>query len=112
LTISVPKEYLSDEIGATYPEDYLETTREITGSVGLYLRKEDVQYFTQGFDGTTKELVVNFGDTAGFMMDLVMKKAQIQVPEISQDGAAQTMSMSYKALGSDSGENSLQIVLR
>ena len=111
LTISVPKTYLNDEIGTDFPENFVEDVRDINGSIGLYLRKADVQYFTQGFDGTQKELTISFGDTAGYRMDLVMPKAQIQVPEISQDGAAQTMSVTFKALGTV-GEDSLGIILR
>ena len=111
LTVSVPKTYLSDEIGNDFSSDFIEDVRDINSSIGLYLRKADVQYFKQGFDGTTKELIINFGDTAGSIMDIIGKKVQIQVPEISQDGAAQTMSIGTKFLGTF-GEDSLQIVLR
>ena len=111
LTVSVPKTYINDEVGTDFPEAYIEDVRDINGSIGLYLRKTDVKYFTEGFAGTTKDLTISFGDTAGYRMDLVMPKAQIQVPEISQDGAAQTMSVNFKALGKN-GEDSLGIVLR
>ena len=111
LTVSVPKTYLNDELGTEFPENFVEDVRDINGSLGLYLRNADVQYFTQGFAGTTKELVISFGDTDGYRMDLVMPKAKIQVPEISQDGAAQAMSVAFKALGTNGGD-SLNIVLR
>jgi hypothetical protein len=111
LTISAPKTYITDEIGTSYPEAYMEDKRSITGSLGLYLRKADVQYFSQGFAGTTKELAIKFGDTQGYIMSLVMPRAQIEVPEISQDGAAQAMAINYKAMGQN-GEDSLDIVLR
>ena len=111
MTISVPKQYLTDELGTSYPEDFVEDVRNITSSLNLYNRKSDTQYFTQGFAGTQKEIILNLGDTQGYIMDLVGKKVQIQVPEISADGPATAMAISLRYLGTDS-EDSLQLVCR
>lgn len=111
ITISVPKNYLVDEIGTSYPEDFLEDKRDISGTLNLYFRKADAQYFQQGMSGTTKSLLITFGDTAGYIMDMYLKKAQIHVPELSVDGSAMQIAIGFKALGTN-GEDSLQIVLR
>lgn len=109
LTIGTPKQYLTDEIGTTYPEDYLENVRAIASTLNLYFRKADAKYFKDGYAGNDVPVRLSFGDTAGYMMNIYMKRVKLTVPEINFAPPAIELNMGMTALGT-AGEDSLEIV--
>jgi len=108
LTISCPKQYITDEVGTVFPQDFMEDTREITSTLGLYFRQEDAKYFRDGFDGSEIPIKLTFGDTAGYKMEIYMKKCKLQVPTINPAAPAMELQIPMKALGT-SGEDSLEL---
>jgi len=110
LNIGTPKQYLTDEIGTTFPEDYLENVRDINTTLSLYFRKQQAKYFKDGYDGNEIPITVVFGDTGGAKMGLYMKRCKAQVPEINFTPPAVNLDIPAKALGTV-GEDSLEIVM-
>lgn len=111
LVFAVPKKYIDDEIGAAYPEDYLEDKREITSNFGLYFKKADAKYFADGFEGNEVPVLVTFGDTVGSIIDIYLKRCKLTVPTINFNAPAVELTMPIKALGT-AGEDSAEIVIR
>lgn len=107
-TFSVPKLYLTDEVGTTEPEEYVEDQREVSSDLNVYFRKEDAKYFTLGFQGNESAIALNFGAITGRHMDVFMKRTKIQTPEIAGDGPTLALSMGLTALGT-AGEDSVEI---
>jgi hypothetical protein len=110
LSIRAPKKYLADEIGTDYAEDYLEDKREITSTLKLYFKKADAKYFASGMASEDYTMHVQFGDTAGYMMDLFFPKAFLEVPTVEFNAPALELSVPMKALGT-AGEDSCEIVV-
>ena len=108
LTISAPKEYVTDEVGTTYPDKYLENIREIIATLNLYFRDEDAKYFAEGYAGNEVAINLGFGDTDGSRMFLYMKKGKLSVPTINFESPAVPITIPMKALGTV-GEDSLEI---
>lgn len=111
LAIKVPKKYMEDEIGTDYPEDFLEDKRDISSTLSLYFRKADAKYFTDGYNGEEVPVQITFGDTAGSILDLYMKRCKLTVPTINFASPAVELSIPIKALGTV-GEDSLEIIVR
>lgn len=112
LSIGTPKQYITDEIGSTYPEDFLENTRDINISpMSIYFRKADAKYFKDGFDGNEIPVCFSFGEGAGSIMDVNMKRMKLKVPEVNFNPPAVELNMTATALGTI-GEDSLEIVFR
>lgn len=111
LAVKVPKKYLEDEIGNEYPIDYLEDKRDISSTMGLYFRKADAKYFTDGFAGEEVPVQITFGNVAGSIVDIYMKRCKLTVPTINYASPAVELSIPIKALGTV-GEDSLEIVIR
>jgi hypothetical protein len=110
LAVKVPKKYLSDEIGTDYAEDYLEDRREITSQLKLYFKKADAAYFADGMASDENTMHIQFGDTAGYMMDLFFPRAFLEVPTVEVNAPALELSIPMKALGT-SGEDSMEIMM-
>ena len=111
LSFKTPKKYLEDEIGTDYPEDFMEDKRDITSTLSLYFRKADAKYFTDGFAGEEVPVLVTFGDTAGSILDVYMKRCKLTVPTINYASPAVELSIPIKALGIV-GEDSAEITVR
>lgn len=109
-TFNVPKVYITDEVGTTYPEDYMEDVRDITATLNLYFREADAKYFKEGYDGNEVTFWARFGNTAGRRLEIYMPKCKLQVPTMEFTAPAVNLSMPLKALG-DSGEDSCEVVL-
>jgi len=109
-TFSVPKQYVADEVGTDFPEDYLENVREITSTLSVYFTKDNAKYFTDGFDGTESPVLVVLGDTQGDKMEIYMKKCALEVPTVTFAAPAVELSIPLKALGTF-GEDSCDVVL-
>ena len=109
LTISVPKQYVTDEVGTTFPEDYMEQVRDISSTLDLYFRDTDFTYFKDGYDGNAVELFLKFGDSEGGMLGMFMKNVSLTVPSVGFSAPAVNLSIPMKALGTV-GEDSLEII--
>jgi hypothetical protein len=108
LTVSCPKQYITDEVGTIFPQDYMEDVREITSTLGLYFRESDAKFFRDGYDGNEIPIKLTFGNTAGYKMELFMKKCRLQVPTINPAAPAMELQIPMKALGT-TGEDSLEV---
>jgi len=111
LTVKTPKKYLDDEVGIDYPEDFLEDKRDITSTLGLYFRKADAKYFTDGMQGDEAEVLFAFGDTAGSIVEVYLKRCQLTVPAVNFASPAVELNIPIKALGTV-GEDSVEITVR
>jgi hypothetical protein len=112
LNVNAPKQYITDEVGTEYPEDFLEDVREITSDIGLYFRKADVKYFQDGFANTEESTVlVTCGQTAGNIFEAYMKRTKLKVPTIEIASPAVELKINMKALGTN-GEDSLELYFR
>lgn len=102
-------QYLVDEITTTsYPEAYVEVSRSINGSLSLYFRENDLQYFYDGYNSNQINLEMVVGDTAGSIMTIDFDQAELNVPEIAEADPTIALNMTFLALGS-SGEDSYSV---
>lgn len=111
LTVSAPKDYLLDEVGTEYPEEYVENVRSITADFNLYCKKETVKYIYDGYEGNEFALNITLGDTAKSILELYFPRCRTSAPEIGNDGAVMTLSMNMTALGT-TGEDSCEMIVR
>ena len=111
IAFKTPKKYIEDEIGTTYPEDFMEDKRDITSTLSLYFRKNDAKYFTEGYAGTEVPVLVTFGDTPGSIVDVYLPRCKLTVPTINYASPAVELSIPIKALGTV-GEDSAEIIVR
>lgn len=112
LTIECSKKYITDEIGTTYPQGYLEEQRNITSTLGMYFRKAYAQYFTDGYAaGNEVPVLLTFGNAAGKYFEVYMKRCKLEVPTVSISAPAVELSIPLKALGTD-GEDSCELYFR
>ena len=112
-TFDVPKQYIVDEVGTTYPEGYVEDVRGISADLNIYFRKSDAKYFTLGLNSYEVPIALIFGATATASsvrgMDVYLKRCKLKTPEISGDGPTLALSMGLTALGTV-GEDSAELV--
>jgi hypothetical protein len=109
LTLNDAASFIEDEITTEgHPTDYLETERDLRGSIDLYFRKADLAYFRDGFEDTELDVSINFGNTAGAQAVLNMPQTSIEVPTVSTNAPAINLSIGIMALGS-SGEDSCSL---
>lgn len=108
LTFSTPKEYLTDEVGTDFAQDFLENTRSITSTLNLYFKKTDAEYFKDGYDGNNKAILIRFGSEEGARMEVWMKRCRLEVPVVNFAAPAVELNIPLKALGTD-GEDSCEI---
>ena len=106
----VPKEYVTDEVGTTYPSDYIENVRNITADLDLYFREANAAYFKEGFEGTNVTFWARFGGNAGRRMEIYMPSCSLEVPTINFTAPAINLAIPLKALGV-LGEDSCQVIL-
>lgn len=108
LNINCTKQFITDEIGVTYPEDFIPIKRDLTSTANIYFRPVDAKYFRDGYDSTTYGVTYTFGDTEGKKMLIHMPRASFDVPTIAGNPPAVELSMPMKFLGT-SGEDSLEL---
>lgn len=112
-TFDVPKQYIVDEVGTTYPEGYVEDVRTISADLNIYFRKTDAKYFTLGLNSYEVPIALIFGAAATAAdvrgMDVYLKRCKLKTPEISGDGPTLALSMGLTALGTV-GEDSAELV--
>jgi len=106
LSIGSPVVYQVDEITeAGYPEDYVEDTRNITGTISMLFRSDDLGLFRKGYNNVTNQVVVTIGDTPGSQFEITLPKSQLDVPAVASSKPTLDLSMGLTALGT-SGEDS------
>lgn len=110
LSVSTPKQYISDEVGTTYPEDYMEQVRDISSNLDIYFREDDFNYFKDGYDGNSVAVLIVFGTVQGKKLGAFMRNCSITVPTVGFSAPAVNLSMPIKALG-ENGEDSLELTL-
>lgn len=111
LSFKTPKKYMEDEIGTDYPEDFLEDKRDISSTLSLYFRKADAKYFTEGYNGEEVPVQITFGENAGSILEIYLKRCKLTVPTINFASPAIELSIPIKALGTV-GEDSAEIIVR
>ena len=120
ITFSTPKNYITDEIGVTHPEGFVEDVRNITSNMNVYFRKDDAKYFELGSLGNTFKLYFLFGNMGvnvdGLNHDTERKlaislpKTRSDTPTINISGATVSLAMPTTCLGTN-GEDSCDIVM-
>lgn len=110
-TVSAPKNYLVDEIGTAYPEEYVEDVRKVTADFNLYCKPATVKYIRDGYEANEFVFNATLGDTEGSIMEIYNARCRTTAPEIGVDGPTMTLSMTMTALGT-LGEDSCDIVFR
>lgn len=111
LTVSAPKNYLLDEVGTEYPEEYVEDVRSITADFNLYCKPATVRYIYDGYEGNEFKMNITLGTTVGDILEIYLLRCRTSAPEIGDDGPVMTLSMNMTALGT-SGEDSLEFIVR
>ncbi len=107
VTITDDVQYLEDEISTDdYPTEYVESTRQVGGSLEVYFRQDDLVYFQAGRSGTEQAVALVCGDTAGSRVRVEMPRARLAVPDIQEADPTVALQMPLKALGTD-GEDSI-----
>ena len=114
VTIGTPVQYLENELTTDgYPVDYVPGRRDVSGTLNINFRREDVKYFETARTGTQRvATLVTVGTVAGDIAKLSLPTTQLEVPSTSTDGDILSMSMGIKGLGSGTGENSATITFQ
>lgn len=108
ITFNVPKQFITDEVGTTFPEDYVEDVRDITMNVNNYFRKEDVAMFVDGFESNEQSIELTFGKDLGKQMVVTMPRNKLTVPTVNFEAPVVSLSIPARALGNN-GEDSFSI---
>jgi len=109
LTISSPAVYQVDEITTSgYPEDYVEDTRDISGSIDLLFRENDMGLFYDGLNGVSVATVIAIGTVAGSICTIGLPQTKLEVPNIVTDKPTVSLTSNLTAIGS-TGEDSATI---
>jgi hypothetical protein len=111
LTISAPKNYLTDEVGTQYPEEYVEDVRKVTADFNLYCKPATVKYIRDGYEANEFIFNATLGDTVGSILEIYNARCRTTAPEIGEDGPTMTLSMTMTALGTN-GEDSCDLIVR
>lgn len=111
-TIGDTVEYLADEITTTeYPETYVESTRDITLELSVYMREADAKYFYDGQSNIQKSVTMVVGNAAGSIVEIATPYTELNIPEIEEKEPTIAYNMEGRALGTGS-EDSLTITFK
>ena len=106
LTISSPAVYQVDEITTSgYPEDYVEDTREISGTIDLLFRENDMGLFYDGLNDVSVATVITIGTVTGSICTIGLLQTELEVPNITTDKPTVSLTSNLHAIGS-TGEDS------
>jgi len=106
LTITDDPKYLEDEISSVdYPTEYAEVQRDISGSLDLYFRQDDLDYFSDGLAGNEQAVELDCGDTTGAKIQIAMPTTRLSVPDIQEADPTVSLNIPIKALGSSGGDS-------
>lgn len=102
-------QYLTDEITTSeYPEDYAEGKRNVDGSIDLYLRHDDLQYFYDAMQNTDKAIILTVDGGVGYIMTLSLDQCRLSVPVVNSTAPTVSLNIPYKAKAS-TGEDETEI---
>lgn len=99
LTIMNNVKYSVDEKdGSMYAQDFFTSDfRDVTGTVNLYFRTNDIKYWKMALDQTEKALKIPVGNKAGNIMSFYFPHIEITSPNISGENEI-TQKLDFKAL--------------
>lgn len=92
--------YLTDEVGTTHPQSYVEDSRSITLNQNQYFLRQHATRFKDGLNGTDVSMRVLFNGGA-VVADLPRVKAAMPKPKM--DGATVSLDVSCTALAQRQG---------
>jgi hypothetical protein len=100
---------LDDEITSSgYPQAYIPSQRTINGTLHSYLRRNDIDFITEGMSMNKGSLSIQVGSTAGSTVTLSMPKCVFEVPQLKNNAPAVEFDMKYTAISnSGNGEDSM-----
>lgn len=108
LSIGTPTEFTS-EIGDEFPGESVDTKREISVEMNIYLRAKDAKELGKGYEGYEVPVSVLFGKKAGATLAAHMPRVKMNMPEIGVDGASFTLNRTGSVLGV-TGEDALYLI--
>lgn len=112
VNISDEPKYLEDEITTSgYAEEYAEDERQVSGTLAVYFRQDDVGFFSDGLNNVEKELTMVVGNVAGSIMEWNMERVSLSVPDVTSSSPTLALSIPYMALGTD-GEDSIEVTYK
>jgi hypothetical protein len=115
LTIGVPKEFLPNEIGAEFPEEYAGTVRGISMNLDCVFRRAALDKFYEGYSGEETSVLLTLGRVPGKKISFFMPRVKPSMPTVQFDGPALGLQIPASALGMVSGnqvgENSISVIL-
>lgn len=107
LTCNNNIEYVTDEIGTTHPEDYVEGARTIETEMNTYFRRTDAIRFKEGYEGKFVSVRYVFGKDK---VILHMPKVQQTMPTPNIEAPTVSLDITGTALGSGSGNNAIYLI--
>lgn len=108
LTYNNNIDYLTDEVGTEFPEDYVENARGIELAQNVYFRKSDAERFKEGYEGTEVHERFSYGNNK-VILDLPRVRQTMPTPTV--DGATVSLDINGTVLGADKGNNSVFLIL-
>ena len=108
LTYNNNIQYLTDEVGTQFPEDYVEDARSLELSQNVYFRKADAARFKEGYEGTEVHERFSYGNNKA-VLDLPRVRQTMPTPTV--DGATISLDISGAVLGSGKGNNAAFLIL-
>lgn len=112
LTLTNNVKYSVDEKdGSMYAQDFFTSEfRDVTGSVNLYFRTNDIKYWKMALDQTEKSLLIPIGNVAGHIMKFYFPHIEITTPNISGENEI-TQKFDFKALMYSAIDDEMKIIL-
>lgn len=108
--INSPVAWQTDEITTSgYVTEYIEDKRNISLSVDVLFREQDLSYFYDATQNTKVDVDIVISNGAGKTCTINLPYTELEVPSVSTSNPTVSLSISGKALGS-SGEDSCSIV--
>ena len=105
-------EYLTREkTPSGYPESYAEVVREISGEVVLAFRRDEAVQFKKAIEGTTQLIKLLVGNLEGYMIEIPLPRASIDVPVLNEETPIVEMTIKYTAIAT-TGEDSNKVIYK
>lgn len=109
LEVTNNNEVLTEEVTTDdYPDDYVPGVRNVSGSLSIVMRTDDLDHYTRGLADATIAVTYANSDGAGKICTVSLPYLSPRVPEIGEAGPAVGLSVGYTALAS-SGEDEISV---
>lgn len=100
---------LADEItSSSYPSDYAEGKRKVEGSLGIFLRHDDLKHFYNAMNGVDQAIVLTVDGGAGKITTVTMGQCRLSVPTVTPTAPTISLNIPFLAKAS-SGEDEIDI---